>query len=568
MSDAPDTKQGIRTFAADFARLKKNAPQKKQPHQPTNKTTTTSHQQSDTAIPQVAKHAVVDSATEDIKQIVAEKTQQKKVTKQPEKIPAFHELQKAVGAIKQDSEVDTQPTEKRSSKNKKGLKAQRRVGGGTVITDTKKVGRPQHPNLFTGISSWLTSFGKKKKAAPKMAIPETRRRKGVIQEATTKTGTIFTADSDTLKERIKERARARAIATDDPETNWSPYTEAGYPLLEAGDVIEQTPVNVNVAFKKHATAHVTVVTPSEPETPTPTEPETPEPVVSTESVVQEPTRKVTLTDTEPVEDDRWVTPAVAKAPTTPTPAEPVAKVPTPADLPEPEPEPEPENIVPTESISAREQSNTGSTNRLAVISAGVIVGLIVITFVGLQLFSYFSSTNAPVPVATNTVIGEQEVLLTVDQSFTAQSLINSVRSGNPGIIEYVLYDTEAELIPADLALDLVTANFPVTVKQFSTSVRFVSIDQTRPQLLMQITDQISVTGALLTQETNLPDSLAPLFGSSGTGVFVDMTINTTDVRVFTNPAGEQSVTYGFINDTTLLIAGSIEEFEALLMIAQ
>jgi len=215
MSDAPDTKKGIRTFAADFARLKETTPQKKEPNQPTSKKTDTSHSHANTTILHRTKHTVADAATEDIKQIVAEKTQSKKspvpkVTKAPEKIPSFHELQKAVGAINQASKTNTDSSDSKKSKNKKGIQAERRVGGGTVITDTKKVGRPQHPSLLTGIASWLTSFKKKKKAAPKMAIPETRRRKGVIQEATTKTGTIFTADGDTLKERIRERARERA----------------------------------------------------------------------------------------------------------------------------------------------------------------------------------------------------------------------------------------------------------------------------------------------------------------------------------------------------------------------
>jgi hypothetical protein len=45
---------------------------------------------------------------------------------------------------------------------------------------------------------------------------------------------------------------------------------------------------------------------------------------------------------------------------------------------------------------------------------------------------------------------------------------------------------------------------------------------------------------------------------------MDTTIDTSDVRVLTTTAGERSLTYGFINDTTLLIAGSVEEFEAVL----
>jgi hypothetical protein len=115
-----------------------------------------------------------------------------------------------------------------------------------------------------------------------------------------------------------------------------------------------------------------------------------------------------------------------------------------------------------------------------------------------------------------------------------------------------------------LALELVADGFPITIQQFGTKVSFISINQSRPQLLMRVTDQVSVTGALLAQETALADAVTPLFGTPATGTFMDITIGSTDVRVLTTTAGERSLTYGFINDTTLLIAGSVEEFEAVL----
>ena len=162
------------------------------------------------------------------------------------------------------------------------------------------------------------------------------------------------------------------------------------------------------------------------------------------------------------------------------------------------------------------------------------------------------------------LVADQETTLTIDQSFTAQSLLNSARSGESGAIEYTLYNTDAEALPAALALGLVTDGFPVTIQQFGTKVSFISIDQSRPQLLLRVTDQVSVTGALLAHETALADSVTPLFGATTAGTFMDTTIDTSDVRVLTTTAGERSLTYGFINDTTLLIAGSVEEFEAVL----
>ena len=45
---------------------------------------------------------------------------------------------------------------------------------------------------------------------------------------------------------------------------------------------------------------------------------------------------------------------------------------------------------------------------------------------------------------------------------------------------------------------------------------------------------------------------------------MDKTIDSVDVRVLTSPTGETSLTYGFINDTTLLMTGSEEEFVSIL----
>src|SRR5690606_16735926 len=81
-------------------------------------------------------------------------------------------------------------------------------------------------------------------------ITDTERRRGVIQKATTKSGSIFTSDNETLKEEIRLR-QATAGASDDIDINWSPNNEAGYPLLESSNAKPVT-TNVTVAFKKQS----------------------------------------------------------------------------------------------------------------------------------------------------------------------------------------------------------------------------------------------------------------------------------------------------------------------------
>ena len=562
MNDAPDTKKGIRTFAADYARLKKTSSTKNNKGDAQKNDTDSKDKHTDTIIPK--EPVVADSHTEDIKQIVAEKAKPEqtiatKESLEPKKIPSFHELQKTVDHIDASSDNDTT---KEQPKRKKGITAKRKVGGGTVITDTKKVGRPKHLSLLAGVTQWFKSLTKKKKRSPRMAIPETNRRKGVIQEAATKTGTIFTADSETLKGRIKARARQQAAEADDPETNWSPYTEVGYPLLETGDEIQQTPVNVNVAFKQHTNpepkvAAAPVIAPNAAEEVNPLSQPTKEPTVAKESIVEKADSPDVPNDADVGEDNRWEKTTIDDSTTTPEPV--VLQSPQVAA-----PEPEPKKIASEVQTSTSKPALGNPTNRLAVIITAAIVTLVVITFVGVQVYSYFQTPQTTTEITTSVLVGDRAINLTIDQSFTAQSLLNSARSGESGAIEYTLYNTDAEALPAALALGLVTDGFPVTIQQFGTKVSFISIDQSRPQLLLRVTDQVSVTGALLAHETALADSVTPLFGATTAGTFMDTTIDTSDVRVLTTTAGERSLTYGFINDTTLLIAGSVEEFEAVL----
>jgi len=195
-------------------------------------------------------------------------------------------------------------------------------------------------------------------------------------------------------------------------------------------------------------------------------------------------------------------------------------------------------------------------------SAGVVVVVVVIGFVGFQVMQLLQ------PVETEnieqTLTSNTEVKLTVDQSFTTQSLINSAGIGGPGVVEYSLYSVENQKLSTTLALDLVTDNFPITIAQFAADVRFISVAESRPQLLLQVNDQISMTGALLVNESLLVDSLQPLFSDLRGTRYQDRTINRIDVRVLVTETGNTSLTYGFINDNTLLIAESMEAFATVL----
>lgn len=162
------------------------------------------------------------------------------------KIPAFHELQKQVSAIQHNkktqkpTKIGPKPTE--NSKNKLN------IGYDTaIITDNKSGQFKFFPSLLRSIEDWFNKLkaSRKRKKNPTYSVPEAERRKGVIQKATSKSATIFTSDSSSIKERIRRRQEQHKNLPEEAETIWSPNTETGYNLLEAPDVTQ----NVVLQYK-------------------------------------------------------------------------------------------------------------------------------------------------------------------------------------------------------------------------------------------------------------------------------------------------------------------------------
>ncbi|MCB9811207.1 MAG: hypothetical protein H6779_03475 [Candidatus Nomurabacteria bacterium] len=139
-------------------------------------------------------------------------------------------------------------SEKNHTKNNKVVIDNEGAGSATIITDTKK----DRFNVFTATIESIKSWFKEKKAerqakkAPKYTVPETTRRKGVIQKATSQTGKIISGDHENIQERIRERHskkqdehnehnvpnKTNNTVDDSPETIWTPDTDTMYELLE------------------------------------------------------------------------------------------------------------------------------------------------------------------------------------------------------------------------------------------------------------------------------------------------------------------------------------------------
>ncbi|MFT7644560.1 MAG: hypothetical protein ACI9BF_000209 [Candidatus Paceibacteria bacterium] len=214
-------------------------------------------------------------------------------------IPAFHEIKKHTEPKHNDA-----PSAKLIKIEKKKLVPSNDEYDSMVITDTKISDFKLFPSIFTSIKSYLKELAthRKKKKIPTYKVPETTSRRGVIQRATSKTGTIFTANNETLKEQIRRRREAPQEATDldKTKTNWSPYTEPGYDLLGSPD--QERTSNVIVEYKKQ-----TPVIPFSEQV-VPTEKKT---FVETTGAVPQPSRESKIVS-QPEEKALWETPVSKK----------------------------------------------------------------------------------------------------------------------------------------------------------------------------------------------------------------------------------------------------------------
>lgn len=540
MSDSNAKKKGMRTFATDFERLKNSH------STPVVQTPSPTQRATPTAAP-ATPNPVVPTPVPNTPTPTTIHTKQAVKKTATAKLPAFHEIQKAIDNIEVDDTKATKEPKRRSSKN---LKTTRDVAGGTIIRDTKKSSFSLMDELkksFTG------TFKKpKKKKGPVIAVTGADRRRGVIQEATTKSGTIFSADSQTLKERIKERERQTRLSTNESSQTWTPNTDTGFALLEAG-IPPAATGNVAVEFKRRTNpsqlvpentlktepAHepITIETPAQKPTPAaaPTSTTPPEPVV-TPPQTQEPEEQ------SPVIDQFDTAPIIEEPNLREQPVIESVEIPVSVSAPQSEIEPERQGI---------------STNWLTIyVSAGL--ALVAVTgFFAWVIMNTQNTTESNTPPAL-LYIDE----LTVTEAFTTSEL-HTLRTEQLRQ-NIVLVNVEGERLPTALVFELTTSGLPLTVQQYATSIYFVQFDNNRPQMMVEISDPTSVIGALLTNEDALASAFEPLYGELPAGSFIDRTIASIDTRVLQG----YSLTYGVINDNTLIIAATPELFADLVFLNQ
>lgn len=412
----------------------------------------------------------------------------------------------------------------------------------TIITDTKRDRFKLFPALIASVTKW---FGDKKhsyqvKKQPKYTVPETSRRKGVIQKATSMTGKLATSDFSSIHERIRQRQEESE--KEPSHTSWSAKTEPGFLLLETS--------------KKAAVSNVQFVSRKSYRT----SPE--EIVVKKEAVpVVVPPAPVVVTVTpEPIvvlpEEEIEEVPVI------------IEEVAQPEVVIETVEDDEPDTI--REKVSRLSTILHIDTNTLALgVSATVLVLTVLGTYCYFMLSEQEITSTEIVAVRDLTPIInsdlEEVVLSTITRESVFEALVE-VRSSLDSTTQVIFLTENNEVVPPNLLL----VELGILLEQnFSQNISQIHFGYTRgrqPFMLMQVTDLVTAKGGLLVWEETMGADINALYGITGAELqpkFIDASLGGVDVRVLKTESGSERLLYG-VHENTVFIATNSADFTELL----
>ncbi len=551
----------IRTFAADLEAARANRSEETEPTSTVvdDRASSSIGKKSKEQIPKAKAPAAMPTVKPVPKPattpVPPKPTQSETDKKAVTKIPAFHELQKKTSEIEQN-ELE-KPTHKKNQ-NTEGVSKVHLGSSATFITDTKTDRFKLFPSIISAIKGWFNIRSKKKQLskAPKYVVPETSRRKGIIQKATSKSGAIFTADNEELRERIRQRQltadKTVAVSNDEPEMTWTPYTDTGFSLLEAPDQAEE-PLTQNVVVEYKAQRGV-----SEPDTEkTEVAEETEQPILNEETV---DTIEETGTEEEAPDENALVYNKDNSE---------IAEEIEEDVLEETANESEEETYrQPTESfIPSSYRLVDRDTNTLTVIALMIVVGLVVLIFVSKMAFQYLGENDNPTQqIAVNeTTLSNSTMVETTISNLRGKVLIDSlgqvIADAPAGLIEVIMTREDGQEVSALNLFAALDLRASLNLKQATTQIRLASVNHETPSLLLNFTDRNALYAGLLDWEENMAQDLSYLYDTDGitTETFTDEKASDIEVRVL-RTTNKEVVVYGIIDDNTVLISNSLADF--------
>jgi hypothetical protein len=553
----------------------------------------------------------------------------------PPKEPEIFEINNTNNFLKEDVGVvfDKKPTPTeipritRKTDSDIAIEDNDEVGGATIITDTKKDRFKLFPAIGESLKNWVQDIrdAQEEKKKPRYTVPETTRRKGVIQKATSQTGKITSADHSTLQERIRQRLEKEVVKYGNDESSeshvtWTPNTETGFLLLEEP---EGGVSNVQVVPRKNfytnqqeiivrnresnSRSGFEIETKTEPEPEPileaeklPEEQTTPENITVIEDLITDTDKKETYSETseETVEKSGFEifskpTEEAIASPVTESTVEEISSLnesETNSDRSQieekftREEESEPIDIIdqdnqPEDDVKY-ERKNRPSNNFLSRVNTNLLsfiialVALLALFFSGLgntlieNQISKTSSNITNYPKAINSDIKFVSTQKTSREDFI-QKILNEIESSDTTQFVFTTDEQNREIIKPSILLSRLGFNLEANFSQSITNVYFGSLHRTNPYIALKITDATNARGGLLIWEKNMRYDLFPIFklkndSTIANRTFIDGMLGGVDVRVLKDNNGEEEIIYGFVNRDTIIITKNTATFSELL----
>lgn len=531
---------GLRTFASDLdeqRKMRKDSPEKVPVEIPEVKMADAENH--------IAKAAAGNTVTRNSKQ--EEVLEKPEVVVEPKKqIPSFHEIQKEASKIHAKKESVLEKVDGIRSLSVDGEGA----SSATIITDTQKDRFKLFPSIAASIKHWFESVNKnlKKSKTPTYSVPDASLRKGVIQKAATKTGATFSASSDELRERIRQRKNAEPLQESKSETTWTPFTDSGYSLLEeeneAPQQVDNTE-NIQVEFK-NVTTYDTVPT-EDVENETRDEWVNEDLAENLEDINIEDAGDI---DVEPKEKDQ----ASVTVNTPPV------KVETETLYQEPEFEEENKTFL-----------EKFDTNTLTLVILGAFIGFIAMFFISrfaieTVIPSYESGQEQVIdPVTLLTKAPQERLLLTMLSPEGIKEILKNTQTTSGTTLHEIGFRHSVTKQPLykSTVVDLLEIKIPHNLESDIQQIHLAISNRPDRSLIIQIINNESARGNMLAWEKTIVSDMENLFSqprSTSTYKFIDEQIDLIDVRSFVNLENEASLVYGFLGERVIVISPDRQQF--------
>jgi len=222
---------------------------------------------------------------------------------------------------------------------------------------------------------------------------------------------------------------------------------------------------------------------------------------------------------------------------------------------------------PEKNILSRFGINFQETNTLTILVLLIIILIAVGVFTVFNLL-HILTTNEPETEVTQAAVTESLIATAqlnriLVQNNDAAEVITTLQAvateKSPGVHEFVLVNNSGEKLTPDQVLTTVGIQIPAILQQALTEVRFISINNSLPTLVLSFTDKSSARGGFLQWENTLASEVAPLFKleNPNTGSFIDRMIANTDARVRVINS-ESTIAYALVGEHIAIVTSDIQ----------